>query len=210
MIEMKDVDCLQAIEVSNTFVKLCDGMLAAVGAMNLDTGIIVEIAPAEKLIFARMQAAYKFHSTNNRDYFESQDVIADSVGVERKKVATAVDKFVKLGLITQVTKYVKGLRRNFYTFHDFVDAPNIVFIKRFTDRSMVNGKVEVNKELFKYSIISGKGESMVLLNRRSKQIEGRSIPLDDDDDLINYMMFEQRTNNETNNYEYAAMQFGEI
>lgn len=165
MLEMKDVEHLPQIKISDTFVKLCDGLLAAVGVVNTDTGILVEISPAEKLIYARMYAAYKFHSENNRDYFESQDVIADSVGVERKKICVAVDKFVKLGILTQTTKYIRGLKRNFYVFHEFVDVPNIVFIKRFTTRVMTNTKIEVKKEFCKYNVVSVDGDSIILANK---------------------------------------------
>jgi len=211
VLEAQETVGLPVAEVSNTFTKIPDCLLAATSICNTETGVVVSVSSNDKNVYAKMFASYKFHSASGREYFESQDVVADLLGLERKTVASSVKKFVQLGVVTTKIVYKNGIRHTYYVFDDISKNSNIVFVKRFTTRTLVDGKVEVENTPFYYRPVEADGTQLSLLNKRTKSvgsIQSRQH-VDVDYDEESCLLFEQRYMNEFNNYEHAAMQFVE-
>lgn len=195
--------------LNSTFTKVLDGLLAAVSVVNTITGEEAKLKSSDKIVYAKMLAAYNFHSEAGRELFESQDSIGDSLGLEHKAVISAIKKLENIGLMSKKTTYASGLRRNYYTVLDIVDNSSFILRRRKTTRGFVNNKIVVSVEIIDFQITQNAVDCVATTNKR-KAVGKRSIQTvadvqetTYDFDEINFMISQQQ---ETGDWQ--AMQLG--
>lgn len=136
----------------DAFTKYYDGVMEATSVTNTITGVCVELTLNDKSVYHKMLAAYKFHSGSGREFFESQDSLADKLGIERKTVGRAIKKLEDVDLISHRTEGCMGAKRNIYKVVDVVGNKLYLFEKKTTNRTLVDKKIVVEVVYETYTI----------------------------------------------------------
>jgi len=138
---------------SDTFTKYYDGVMEATSVTNTITGICVELTINDKSVYHRMLALFKFHNSAGREFFESQDSLADKLGIDRKTVARTIKKLEDVDLISHRTEGCMGAKRNVYKVVDVVGNGLYLFEKKITNRTLVGKKVVADVVYENYTIV---------------------------------------------------------
>jgi hypothetical protein len=90
----------------------------------------VELNFLEKSFYCYMKVKYEYFKKYNKDFFESQDVFVEYLGVSKKTVQRMTANLIKAGLLSvRMTD-----RNNVYTVYDYCD--------------IVNGNIIINDDMF--------------------------------------------------------------
>jgi hypothetical protein len=98
----------------NQFLKIPYKLLGAVGYVNKD-GECVKMTLTEKIIYAHLRNRFVFFRSLNKEYYDTQQAIADACNMDIKSVGNILRKFIKSELTTVYKKRFNGFPKNVYT-----------------------------------------------------------------------------------------------
>lgn len=98
-----------------SFVQIPHSLMKAKHYLSRTTGEPVKLNPSEKLVYVRMKDRWKFFTNQGKGYWDTQQQVADAVGIERKTAMAIIQNFVDHGIF----EVAKKSRNNIYTIiHD--------------------------------------------------------------------------------------------
>ena len=109
-----------------TFSKLQDKLMQSVSVKKDEhTELVLDLYL--KVIYSYMFRHYQYFKTMGKEYFESQDSIAEALQVVDRTVGRKIKEMVSAGII-EVTKSraSKGYLKNVYIIHDVYKKPFIL------------------------------------------------------------------------------------
>lgn len=128
-------------EKQDQFLMIPYKLLRAVGYVKPD-GECVKMTLTEKIIYAHIKNRFEFFKSLGKEYYDTQQAIADVCNMDIKSVGKIVRKFMDEGLVTAYKKRFNGFPKNVYTH-----VPTLVLY--YKDRSTeANDEPEINKEDF--------------------------------------------------------------
>lgn len=112
------------ISVSNqqTYVQLTHDLMKAKYYRSHTTGSPVKLCAVSKLVYVQMQNRWQYFTKEGKRYYDTQQQVANAVGVERKTAMEIIQNFVEHGIFLKI----KEARNNIYTkIYDleFCDKP---------------------------------------------------------------------------------------
>lgn len=94
----------------------CD-LLSTTDFINKQTGETIKLSHADKLVYSRMVNRFNFFERINKDFFESQQVIAEVTAFSVKSVQRAITTFCNIGIV----EVIQNGRSNKYVVHNWRD-----------------------------------------------------------------------------------------
>lgn len=98
----------------NQFLMIPYKLLGAVGYVNKD-GECVKMTLTEKIIYAHLKNRFEFFKGLGKEYYDTQQSIADVCNMDIKSVGNVLRKFIKSELTTVYKKRFNGFPKNVYT-----------------------------------------------------------------------------------------------
>jgi len=95
----------ERINIEASFLKILDPVLMCSSVTNTVTGETIQLNLTDKVVVSYVNNRAEFFENNNMKMFESQDTIADSIGVDRKTVLRSLKKLESVGLVCREIKY---------------------------------------------------------------------------------------------------------
>lgn len=112
---MTNVQNKQENVSTQSFVQIPHYLMKAKYYLSRITGNPVKLSASDKWVYAQMQDRWKFFTGQGKSYWDTQQQVADAVGMERKTVMVIIQSFVDHGIF-EVTKKA---RNNIYSvIHD--------------------------------------------------------------------------------------------
>ena len=74
-------------------------LLATTDFINKQTGEAIKLSHADKFVYSRMVNRFNFFERINKDFFESQQVIAEVTAFSVKSVQRAITTFCNIGIV---------------------------------------------------------------------------------------------------------------
>lgn len=133
-------------QVPNLYMKLSYALLVADRVTNLKLKKVTDFSQSDVLLYCHMQARYSHFQASGKRLFESQDTLANVLGMERKAVMRSIKRMVLVGMITQKTSYESGVKRSYYTVVDVENNEDFLFSRVVRERFEVEG-VEGRKDV---------------------------------------------------------------
>lgn len=104
--------------------------------VNTSTGVERTLSSEDKILYCYMLCMYKEYSSKGRLFCETQQTIADEVGVEVKTVNRGIKKLCDVGAVSKVSKFMKTpygkVKTTCYAVRDVVDE-ELCFVPRYED-----------------------------------------------------------------------------
>lgn len=143
-------------QVPNLYFKAYYPLFAANKVTNIETKESTDICMTDAVVYCHLLQRYSHFSKTGGKLFESQDTIANVLGLERKAIIRSIKRLVKVGLITQRTSYESGVKRSYYTVKTLESNKSFLF------ETVVRERVEVDE------IIGRKKKSIVQVKDSKK------------------------------------------
>lgn len=133
--------------------------MAANRVTNLKTNKVVDLTLVDALVYCHLHARYSHFCSIGKELFESQDTIANGMGLERKAVMRSIKRLVLVDMITQSTRYDAGVKRSYYTVVEIENNEDFLF------SSVVRERFEVEGEEGKKEVVQEKSsDSFVIVS----------------------------------------------
>lgn len=143
---MNQEDIAQA---PNLYFKAYYPLFAANKVTNTLTKESTELCMTDSVVYCHLLQRYSHFSKTGGKLFESQDTIANVLGLERKAIIRSIKRLAKVGMITQRTSYESGVKRSYYTVKTLEDSKDFLF------ETVVRERVDTGE------IVDGKKKSAV-------------------------------------------------
>ncbi len=128
-------------EKQDQFLMIPYKLLRAVGYVKPD-GECVKMTLTEKIIYAHIKNRFEFFKSLGREYYDTQQNMADVCSMDIKSVGKIIRKFTEEGLVTAYKKRFNGFPKNVYT-----NVPTLVLYYK-DNSTESNDEPEINKEDF--------------------------------------------------------------
>lgn len=143
-------------QVPNLYFKAYYPLFAANRVTNTETKESTELCMTDSVVYCHLLQRYAHFSKTGGKLFESQDTIANVLGLERKAIIRSIKRLVKVGMITQRTSYESGVKRSYYTVNILEDSKDFLF------ETVVRERVDTGES------IDGKRKSVVQFKDSNK------------------------------------------
>ena len=137
-------------QVPNLFLKASYPLMMANRVTNLKTKKVADLTLVDALVYCHLHTRYAHFTSIGKQLFESQDTIANGMGLERKAVMRSIKRLVLVDMITQETRYDAGLKRSYYTVVEIESNEDFLF------SCVVRERVEVEGEDGKKDVVQEK------------------------------------------------------
>lgn len=82
----------------------------------------LELTGNLKILYQYMLDRYCFFSSNNKEFFDNQDDIAENIAMSKRTVVNLLKELVEIGLVVKTTKRIQGsMHSNAYVVLDIFD-----------------------------------------------------------------------------------------
>ena len=180
------------VTVEASFLKILDPVLMCSNVVNTATGISIDMNLIDKIVVSYVNNRAEFFEGNNMKMFESQDTIAESMGVDRKTVLRSLKKLVDVGLVCREIKYhvnkenprAKPMPRTTYSCVKLIDNRNFTWKSKSIHRvfDQKEGKMLDEAHTQEYSIIPLKRSEPVVESKPLPKQEPVKKQIKDDDE----------------------------
>ena len=99
----------------NLYFKAYYPLFKANRVTNIETKIEIDFCMTDALLFCHLSQRYAHFIRHGGNLFESQETLANTLGLERKAIIRSIKRLVSVGMITQRTSYEAGVKRSYYT-----------------------------------------------------------------------------------------------
>lgn len=143
-------------QVQNLYFKAYYPLFTANRVTNTETKIEIDFCMTDAVLFCHMSQRYAHFVKHGGKLFESQDTLANTLGLERKAIIRSIKRLVSVGMITQRTSYESGVKRSYYT------VMSLEGNKTFLYETVVRERVETGE------IVDGKKKEAVQVKESHK------------------------------------------
>lgn len=108
----------EKLKVENNYIRAYEPLLMCKSILNTTSGVEQQLNLYDKLVFSYLHQQSSWFKTHRKDLFESQDSVAQVLGVDRKTVNRSIKKLSDVGLVAKHKKRVSDTWKVAYSTED--------------------------------------------------------------------------------------------